>query len=47
MFDFLAGIVVFLGIKTLTNQPSISTPKDKGVTSSKRISETSPFTIHP
>ena len=43
--DFLAGIVVFLGIITCAIPPSTSTARESGVTSSKRISLTSPCTI--
>ena len=32
---FLQGIVLFLGIKTVITPPTVSIPKDKGVTSSK------------
>jgi len=31
--DFLVGIVVFLGIKTVITPPAVSIPNDNGVTS--------------
>jgi len=40
--DFFVGIVVFLGIILVVIPPSVSTPKDNGVTSRSRISLTSP-----
>lgn len=33
ILDFLAGMVVFLGIKVAIIPPLVSIPKDKGVTS--------------
>ena len=39
---FLVGTVVFFCIKTVFTPPNVSIPSDKGVTSSKRTSFTSP-----
>ena len=41
------GMVVFLGIILVKTPPKVSIPKDKGVTSSKRSSLTSPFNTPP
>ena len=32
-WDFLVGIVVFLGIKTVITPPAVSIPNERGVTS--------------
>jgi len=40
--DFFVGIVVLASMSFVITPPSVSIPSDKGVTSSKRISETSP-----
>jgi len=45
MFDFFAGMVVFLSIKTCANHHSTSTASDRGVTSKRRMSVTSPWII--
>jgi len=37
-YDFLAGIVVFLGIITVITPPAVSIPKESGATSNKRTS---------
>ena len=39
---FLVGIVVFFSISFVDTPPSVSIPKDKGVTSNRRTSFTSP-----
>ena len=39
---FLVGIVVFRGISTVATPPRVSTPSDRGVTSSRTMSFTSP-----
>jgi len=39
---FLVGMVVFLGINTVATPPRVSTPKERGVTSSSTMSFTSP-----
>ena len=43
----LVGIVVFRGISFVITPPSVSTPSDSGVTSSTRMSLTSPVGIAP
>jgi len=40
--DFLVGMVVFLSINLVNTWPSVSIPRDKGVTSSSSTSLTSP-----
>jgi hypothetical protein len=40
--DFFVGIVVFLEISFVITPPRVSMPSERGVTSSKRISFTSP-----
>ena len=45
--EWLAGIVVFLGIKVVITPPNVSTPNESGVTSSKTISLTSPVITPP
>jgi hypothetical protein len=40
IYDFFAGIVVFLGIKTVITPPAVSIPKDNGVTSNNKRSLT-------
>jgi hypothetical protein len=45
--DFLVGIVVFLLISLVKTPPRVSIPKDKGVTSRRRISFTSPVRTAP
>jgi len=37
-YDFLAGIVVFLGIITVITPPAVSIPKESGATSNKSTS---------
>mmetsp|Transcript_103935 Transcript_103935/g.144630 ORF Transcript_103935/g.144630 Transcript_103935/m.144630 type:complete len:212 (-) Transcript_103935:1461-2096(-) len=39
---FLVGMVVFRGISTVATPPRVSTPRDRGVTSSRTMSFTSP-----
>lgn len=36
--DFLAGIVEFLGIRTVITPPAVSIPRDNGVTSNNNMS---------
>jgi len=38
VLDFLAGMVVFLGIKVAMIPPLVSIPKDKGATSINKTS---------
>jgi len=38
VYDFLVGIVVFLGIKTVITPPAVSIPKDNGATSNNNKS---------
>src|ERR1035437_9315444 len=45
--DFLAGIVVFRSISFVMTPPSVSTPRESGVTSSRRRSFTSPARTPP
>lgn len=40
--DLDDGIVEFLGIRVVIKPPSVSTPSDKGVTSSNKICDTEP-----
>jgi hypothetical protein len=40
VYDFLVGIVVFLGIKTVITPPAVSIPKLKGATSRSKRSLT-------
>jgi len=46
IYDFLVGIVVFLGIRTVITPPAVSIPRDRGATSSKRRSFTASL-VHP
>ena len=45
--DFFEGIVVFLSINLVKTPPSVSIPRDKGVTSKRRTSLTSPINTPP
>ncbi len=45
--DFFVGIVVFLSINVVDTLPSVSMPSDKGVTSRRSISSTSPDKTPP
>mmetsp|Transcript_9827 Transcript_9827/g.25403 ORF Transcript_9827/g.25403 Transcript_9827/m.25403 type:complete len:421 (+) Transcript_9827:150-1412(+) len=45
--DFLVGIVVLRGISLVITPPSVSMPRESGVTSSRRISFTSPRSTPP
>jgi len=38
VYDFLVGMVVFLGINTVITPPAVSIPKLNGVTSNNKIS---------
>mmetsp|Transcript_12981 Transcript_12981/g.23786 ORF Transcript_12981/g.23786 Transcript_12981/m.23786 type:complete len:401 (+) Transcript_12981:247-1449(+) len=44
---FLVGMVVFLLIRRVKTPPRVSMPRDKGVTSRRRMSLTSPFRTPP
>jgi len=45
--DFLEGIVVFLSISLVNTPPSVSIPRERGVTSRRRTSFTSPIKTPP
>ncbi len=45
--DLRVGIVVLRGISTVITPPSVSTPSESGVTSSSRMSFTSPPSTPP
>ena len=45
--DFLVGITVFLSIILVKTPPKVYKPKDRGATSTKTISLTSPFNTAP
>lgn len=38
VYDFLVGMVVFLGIKTVITPPAVSIPNDNGATSNNNKS---------
>jgi hypothetical protein len=40
VYDFLVGIVVFLGIKTVITPPAVSIPRERGATSKSKRSLT-------
>mmetsp|Transcript_11235 Transcript_11235/g.23768 ORF Transcript_11235/g.23768 Transcript_11235/m.23768 type:complete len:450 (-) Transcript_11235:514-1863(-) len=44
---FLVGMVVFRGMSLVMTPPSVSIPRERGVTSSNKISLTSPFRTPP
>lgn len=46
-YDFFIGIVEFLSIILVNIPPNVSIPKDKGATSTKTISLTSPLSTAP
>ena len=46
-WDFLTGMVVFLSIKRAIRPPLVSKPRERGVTSSRRTSLTSPARTPP
>jgi hypothetical protein len=47
VWDFLVGIVVFLLISLVKTPPRVSIPRERGVTSKRRISFTSPVSTAP
>ncbi len=46
-WDFLVGMVVFLLMSLVNTPPRVSIPRERGVTSSKRTSVTSPASTPP
>jgi hypothetical protein len=39
-YDFLVGMVVFLGMRTVMTPPAVSIPRERGATSKRRTSLT-------